>query len=789
MLGDVNINMFNLHNRLSSCTDSYGFSQIINEATRITDHSATLLDPIFVTNKDIINSFGTVNADLISDHLLVYCKIKVPSYNFKQKFVTFRNFNFFHEEQFLIDLNNKQWNEIFYIDNIEQKISLLSNYILELFDSHAPLSTVRVSKPHAPWLTNAVKRIMKERDLAYNKYKENKTPENWQNYKNFHNFALESIRREKQAFICSTQNDPAQLWKNLKQLNIHTDKDKSLPHNLADPVVVNEYFTSVFHKSNQCLDKIHFYKNSHFNEASFSFSMVNSDLVLKALKDIKSNACGGDKITPTMINLCLPIILPHLTHIVNCCMERGYFPSCWKDAEILPIPKVQSPTIIQDLRPISLLNVLSKILEKIVFWQLDAYFSENYILPKHQSGFRASYSTTTALLNLTDNILTAADKQKASVLVGLDFSKAFDTIDHDLIEAKLSYYGLDLLSLSFFHTYLNGRSQKVRIGTNISASKSVCSGVPQGSILGPLLFLIYTADMFKCVNNCHIQAYADDTQIVFNFDHSDILNTSILISSDLENIYNYSYSHNLKLNPSKSIMMLFCSESKRDYLEQNLKIRLNNNILTFSSVSKILGVLVDNKLRFHEHVSKLCQRSYIILKNLYANKSVLNFSVRKKLCESIIFPIINYCDTVYFPCLDNVTKNRLQKILNFCCRFVCNLRKYDHVTQKFIELKWLKLPEFAKFHLLILVHKLLILCKPIYLREKLIFRSYIHNCNIRNKNILTLPHYSTAIFQRSFIYNSVSLYNSLDNQFKSTSMTVFKKLVKKSLLESYQLVQ
>lgn len=786
MLGDVNINLFNLHNRLSICTESYGFKQIINEATRITDHTATLLDPIFVTENVIINSSGTVNADLISDHHLVYCKIKVPSYNFKSKFVTFRNFKFFDEEQFLIDLNNKPWNEIFYISDMEQKVIYFTNIILDLFDTHAPLSTVRVSKPHAPWMTDVVKRIAKERDSALRKYKQDKTTANWQHYKNLRNFTLASIRREKQAFICSSQNNSAQLWKTLKQMNIKSSKNETIPHSLDDVTEINKYFLSVFNKSNQCANTIQFYKGSRFNDVSFSFTMVDSHSVLKALNEIKSNACGIDKITPTMLKLCLPVVLPHLTHIVNCCMEKGYFPIYWKEAEIIPIPKVQNPSTLQDLRPISLLNVISKILEKVVFKQINAYFSDNDMLPKHQSGFRSSYSTTSALLNLTDNIITATDKQKASVLVALDFSKAFDTIDHDLLEAKLLYYGLDVPSLTFFHSYLNGRTQKVRIGNNSSSSKVVCSGVPQGSILGPLLFLIYTADMFKCVKNCHIQAYADDTQIVFNFDHSDILNASMLINSDLENIYNFSYNHNLKLNPSKSIMLLFCSEPKRDYLEQNLTIMIDKNKLTFSRVAKILGVSIDVKLRFAEHVSKLCQKCYVVLKNLYSNRMVLNFNIKKKLCETLIFSIISYCDIVYYPCLDSVTKNRLQKMQNWCCRFIFTLNKYDHITHKYIELKWLKLPELVKFHLLTFVHRLLISGKPSYLREKLIFRFTVHDCNIRNKNILTLPHHSTAIFQRSFTYNSVLCYNSLDSEFKSaSSLSIFKKLVKLVLLQCY----
>lgn len=784
VLGDMNINMFNLDNYVSACFDSYGFIQIIKDATRITHQSVTLLDPIFVSNNITVNNSGTVNADLISDHHLVFCNIKVPPFKIKQKIVDFRDFKNFNEDMFFIDLNNIRWDEVFYIPDLDQKIEFLTNNILKLFDTHAPLRTVRIGKPRAPWLTDVIRLMMKLRDRALKKYKLEKTPQNWSYYKNLRNFVLASIRREKQAYIISLQNNPKEMWKALKELHIQREDNKYHMPDATELEELNNYFASVFSKTDNCLFSTVHYNNTRYNSTSFSLSMVDTKCVLKAVKEIKSNAFGSDKISLIMIKLCLPTILPHLTHIVNSCMERGYFPLVWKEAEILPIPKVQNPTALKDFRPISLLSLLSKILEKVTFWQINDYFQKNNIIPKHQSGFRLAHSTTTALLNLTDYILRAADERKAAVLIALDFSKAFDTIDHELLCAKLHYYGFDQMSLSFFRSYLNGRTQRVKIGHEVSQSKAVQSGVPQGSVLGPLLFTVYTSDMFRCVNYCHIQAYADDTQIVHTFDYTDPLCVSWIINSDLEKIHKYSSDHNLKLNPTKSVMLLFCSESKRNYLKEQLSIKLNGQALQFSSSARNLGVELDDKLRFADHVAKICQKTYLVLKNLYSNKFVLSTNIKKKLCETLILPIINYCSIVYYSCLDNIAKGRLQRIQNTCCRFIFNLRKYDHITQSFNELKWLKLHNLVRFHFLLFIHKLLTGNEPSYLREKLIFRSSVHECNIRQKQMLTLPHFSTAMFQRSFTYNAVTLFNSLDNSYKSLNLRLFSKQVKELLILS-----
>lgn len=787
ILGDFNVNLLEVQNPLSQCFESFGFSQVINEPTRISRQAMTLLDPIYLSNSDLLCQAGTINADCISDHKLVYCKLKLPIIRHNQKFVTFRDFKSFNSDIFNYELRNIHWDNLYYINDIDCKVEFLTNNIICLFQNHAPFKTVRVNKPPAPWLTHGLKLIFKERDKALALYKRDKSDRNWNAYKELRNYALASLRREKAAYLnfLHGQKNHKELWRGLRYLNIRFNNNTVLPSTLQDPHDINDYFVSVFSKTADCNDKITYYQsNKHPDNSDFHFILIENNDVVTAINSLRSNASGVDTISLQMVKLCLPVIISHLTHIINCCLEVGYFPKKWREALVCPLPKITNPSKLNDLRPISLLPVLSKILEKIVYKQLAKYFTENNLLPIHQSGFRAGHSTTTALLNLTDNIIRHSDKHMATVLVSLDYSKAFDTIDHDLMCAKLNYFGFDLTSIKFFQSYLHQRHQKVVVSNKMSSAALIISGVPQGSILGPLLFIIYTSDVFKNVQYSQLQSYADDTQLLYHFNPNDTDIVNREINHDLKAILNFSTDHNLKLNPEKSVMLLFSSDNKREIIKNNLRLVMNNTPLVFSNRSKILGVIIDEKLRFSEHVSTLLQKSFVKLKILYANKSLINYKLRKKLTETLIAPIFNYCNVVYYPCLDAFTKNRIQGVQNACCRLVCGLRKFDHISDSFRDLKWLNVDSTVRYHFLTFIHRLLLTSVPVYLKDKLISRQSVHLLNIRFRDKLTMPHHYTALFRRSFTYNAVKLYNAYSStiNFVNASLIKFRKCVKDKML-------
>ncbi|XP_063914273.1 uncharacterized protein LOC135130782 [Zophobas morio] len=481
IVGDFNIDLLNITNVLTDSMSNFDMFQIIDEATRVTATSATLVDHIFLNKPDLVLNKGTKNTDAISDHRL-------------------------------LDLSSIPWDNVFYFPTIDEKLEFLTTNILLLFDIHAPLRTIRITKPKTPWLTDVLELILRERDLAYSNYKKHKTPGNWNKYKNLRNFALASLRREKKAYLVNMcgQNNSRQFWKSLNALHITRTKCLEIPSHLNNPDTINNFFASVFQNVSPNPNMTDFYSSQKFKDnLVFIFQLSTIEEVALIIRSLKSNALGLEQISLEMIQLCSSVILPRITHLINCCIEADYFPTAWKTALIRPLPKVSSPESLSDLRPISLLPTLSKIFERVLMQQLRKYSEENEIIPNHQF-----------------------DQKLSSILVTLDYSKAFDKITHELLLAKLSYYGLCNSSVSLIKSYLCDRGQKVVIGSKFSDVVAISSGVPQESVLGPLLFTIFIADIANVIRNCGIFSYADDISLVFKF-KSEETNTIALLISDL----------------------------------------------------------------------------------------------------------------------------------------------------------------------------------------------------------------------------------------------------------------
>lgn len=425
---------------------------------------------------------------------------------------------------------------------------------------------------------------------------------------------------------------------------------------------------------------------------------------------------------------------------------------------------------------------MSKIFEKILFSQIYVYINDNRILPSCQTGFRKHYNTCISLAQVVDEIIAAYDKKLVTVLVLLDYSKAFDTINHSLTCSKLKYYGFCETSILLMKSYLTNRKQKIKSNNNFSSYYNVNSGVPQGSILGPLLFILYTADILKSINSCKVQAYADDSQLYFSFSVDQIIQAQQLINNDLNLLHNLCLKHNLKLNSNKSQIMIFGSKNKVNEVKNIINIQINNTSLPIVNSAKNLGLVIEDDLRFKTHVSTLLKKTYMALKLLYSSRFIINQKLKVLLSESLVLSLFNYCDFIYGPCLDVIHKNRIQKVQNMCCRFIFHLRKFDHISHKITEIGWLNMENRRILHFASFVQNLLIIKPESPLLDKLIPRSNIHNCNIRSARGLTMPHHSTAMFQRSFTYNAVSIYNNIPDSLKVLKSDSFKYNLKVHLL-------
>ena len=371
-------------------------------------------------------------------------------------------------------------------------------------------------------------------------------------------------------------------------------------------------------------------------------------------------------------------------------------------------------------------------------------------------------------------------------MILLDFSKAFDTIDHELLLAILKSCGIDDRGCNLLQSYLEGRSQIVRISNKLSQLRAISKGVPQGSILGPLLFTIYTSQFVNYIKSCSVHMYADDTQMYYSFYANDYEAAMQQISTDLTSLSDISSQHLLVLNPSKSAMLLFGKRTDCAYLQNLINIELNGCRLKLFQQAKNLGLILDTTLRFREQVGKIIQKVYYALRLLYPHRSYLNINTKKTLCDTLVLSQFTYCAAVYGPCLDKDCSNRIQRVQNSCIRFIYGIRKYEHISHKLPELRWLNMQDRRKFYSICLFHKIITTKAPAYLYNKITFRSDVHNLNVRSKGLLSPPMHRTSFYERGFKFCIYKLYNQVSFGAKSYSTTKFKKYIKAVLRGQYK---
>jgi len=793
-VGDFNINGFNILSpacsRFTNCIETFLLQQIINEPTRVTPYSSTLIDYI-ITQIDIpILASGVIVHHNLADHFLVYCIVDFKTSPDPPVTRRFRNYHSFNYNNFILDLNSIFWDFIYYLDDIDQKVAYFNEKIVSLFDYHAPYVTRRFKTPHKPWITDNVKLLISLREKAFKRSQRTGVVAHWEYYKELRNYTTYVERQEKKAYLewCCRTSHPKELWKSLRDIGVSINKKthSSLPPDVDDPNALNDFFCSNQSNSPPNQEILNFYNNNVLENISntFDFKEVKEDEIFKALNSCCSQAVGSDGVSIKMIKLCCPFLLPYIEHIFNFCIARSVFPSCWKLSNVVPLPKKSNPTGVSDLRPISILSVLGKTFEKLISVQIQAHLNNFDIIPGNQSGFRAGFSCVSALNNVVDDVLRASDVGEVSVLVLLDFSRAFDTINHNILLAILHYIGFSNKGTAMISNFLLHRFQRVVISGEFSNYNVVKSGVPQGSVLGPLLFAIYTSQLVCAVEHCKIHMYADDTQIYKSFSPSELQHSQSLIVNDIKNLICVSSKHNLNINPTKSTLMLLGSRQCRERVVGNVEVTVDNVIIPLVNEAKNLGVWFDSDLRFKKHISSSLQKSYSALKMLYSNRHLLNTHLKKFLCDSLVLSNLNYGDTLYHYCIDAADRSRIQRLQNSCLRFIYGLRKRDRISQTLQWAGWLDMSQRRFLHTACFYHRVLFSRTPPYLHNKIRYRTDVHNLNLRHRHTLTIPKHNLELFKRSFTYNITSVCNSLPSDLLSMPPSVFKSRMIKLLFKN-----
>ena len=508
-------------------------------------------------------------------------------------------------------------------------------------------------------------------------------------------------------------------------------------------------------------------------EQDFVLEEVSSGFVQKELLKMKSTkATGLDGIPARLLKDAANEISRPVAYLIYLTISTCMIPSEWKTAKVTTIYKSGDKSDPNNYRPISVLPLISKVMERAIQSQLVAFLIRNNSLSVHQSGFRKKHSTETATVHFVDHILEQMDKQMITGSIFIDLKKAFDLVDHLCLLHKLEHFGIRGKSLKWFEEYLTARSQKVKYNQDESSSLTIGYGVPQGSILGPILFVMYINDLPQSLLKSSIGMYADDTVIYFSDSCPDVIKQ--VLQNDLTNVEKWLVSNRLILNQSKTKWMLFGTRQKLKHCP-DYKIELHGKIIDRVSSFCYLGVTLDENLSWNEHVELICKRVRKRLGLLSRIRPYLTLKGAKCVYNCLVQPIFDYTDTVWDG-LSIGCSNSLQRLQNRAARII---QRRATTEGSFKMLGWVDLETQRKAHKFILVFNCLNNLAPPCLSDYFIRNCNVHSYNTRKRNDMHLPKPKLTLGKRTFRYSGALHFNNLPTTIKeATSLPIFKNLLR-----------
>lgn len=781
LFGDFNINLLSpLDNKtklLQIFLNSFNLTQLVQDPTHFTQHSQTLIDLVCTDMK--ARSVTVKHIPELGNHAIISVEFCIRAEKLKPHFIKYRPLTNIILELFNKDLRQIDWQCFDHLDNVNDMVKYYNTHILEIFNIHSPKKTLYIKSNSYPWITDTVRDMMYIRDSYHKQYFLSKSDSHKQSYKEMKHVVINAMHQEKKVYLNSHINqnisNPKKLWKNLKSTILPNSKNNfEIPSFCNNPNVINSHFLNVPGNDYVPISNLTYFEYHRFNASEFQLKAVSEDIVANIIRGLSSNAEGIDQITLQMITLTLPDTLSFITKLVNLSITSSTFPDLWKVSLIKPIPKKPNITSIKDLRPISILPCLSKILEKIVCYQMIKYLEAEGILPQVQSGFRKKHSTATALLDVVDNILAAQDRGMGTVLVLLDFSRAFDSINIPLLLAKMSYYGFSASTVKWFHSYLYLRSQIVEVtgldGKTASSSRIYnLRGVPQGSILGPILFILYSADIITCIKNCQYHIYADDLQLYLHFHPEETDQAVRNVNDDLDRLAIWSEDNCMVLNPTKSKYMVMGSKKQVADIHHRIpQVSILNEPIECVTEARNLGLIMDSQLHFEHHVQEAVRNCLYKLKVLYRVRPYLSVDLRLTLCESLILSKLNYADVVYGPCLLSRTERLIQRVQNACARFCFQVPARAHVTPFLNQANLIKMSARRQLHFATLLFGVIRNQQPEYLFKKLIWAQETRRYEARSSVfVLQTPRHRSASFRGSFRFAASRCWNVIPPPMRS----------------------
>ena len=816
-IGDINIDQNNIsstqYKKLDKTLKCYNLVQTIQGITRIArkgdNFSQTTIDVVF-TNcySDFIKS--SVLKECIGDHQAIMCEInsKVPVAPKFEK-IEIRNHSKSNIQCFTAYLrDNCDFSELLNCTDIEVVTTGLYNHMEQAYSNFFPPKTIVrhekfIHKP-SPDLLNAInfthflfkkfKKLKKKRDQGNcsecgkcTKCTNCKTA--WDTYKvqrNIRTKLSKSCKRSniiKDLKVKSVKNDLKGIWKTIKLASNITSgivNDKMPSEN--NPETFNSHFTSIGSNLQDEAPNISNVSYTDFlpprnSEFSFhDFQEVEETDILNYVSSLNQSKATFDEMPLNLIKIAVPYLVKPLTHIVNISLRTGSVPSLCKKARVTPVHKFGDRDDPNNYRPISIIPFIGKLIEYFVCEQLTDYMEENRLFTRHQYGFRKNHSTTYLMFDLMDEIYQSKSKSYKPGIIFLDIKKAFDTVNHDILIQKLSYYGIGGTVLKWFKNFLVNRHQCTKINGKISSFLEILSGVPQGSILGPILFSIYINDIAYACNLSKPYLFADDGALFFEQTcRSTFLNMKI----ELITLFKWLSVNKLSLNSDKTTFLLFDSAD----LSNEIDVVCNSRSINIKECkeNKYLGLILDNKLNFKSHIDYIVKKVSKRIGAMYRSKSLLPTKYRKMFANALMLPQFDYLDTIY--CRASKTKlAELDLIYKKVAKIALDTPQTESSLNVYKEMKWLPLHLRRQLHLSNYMFRIIHDNCPTNFMNKF---NYVSGGS-RNSESCNL-YVNRSSSHKNFQYLGAKCWNNLSSDMRNlTDVDSFNKSYKKLLLDSIQ---
>lgn len=771
LLGDFNINLLGSSNekkRLTKLARSLHFEFLDLKPTCFSPISpnGSLIDLILVKNRPLVGVFGQKAVPGISEHDLVFLayKVRVPKQPLKVKYI--KNYAAVDQDTLLSQAHSLSWDGVYNEASSDLKLDVIYDNLDYLLNNCIPTKRILISPKNAPWYNLAIQNAEMEREMAYNLWYNSRDPEDRSVFCRLRN-RVTTIKnyyknRYFKAKFKSLENQPAKFYSTLKEL---TSTQSSSSNFQISSDELNRFFCS--HSPNPVTIPLPDSENIHFSDI-FNFKCIDSSELQRAILGVKSNAIGSDGFSRRFIHLLLPILFPHLLHLFNFIITSCSFPSKWKKAIIIPIAKCASPLSPTDFRPIGILCYLAKLLEFVLRHQMHNFLETRGLINPSQSGFRPLHSTTTALLKVSYDILKSLDSRSSTIHSLLDFSLAFDRLNHSLVLQKLYlFFRFSPLACQLLHSYLSNRSQSVLFNDVESALEAVLCGVIQGGLISTELFKVQVNDLPNVLEHCSCMAYADDTQIYKKVKHPPTSDDIDNFNTDLSNISRWSYQNGFTLNIAKTQIIEYWRNDRSALSPPTL----DGTQLSFSSTVKNLGITFDHSLSWEPQINKVCGIIYGTLGKLRQIQHFLPISSRIRIIKTTVLPHVLYGSVLFWNANDSFIYN-LRKAINSCTRFVFSIPYTERLGDRRDILLGMSLVNYLKFRAMLFLFNLITSKSPPYLYSLLSFST-----SSRYPRNLTIPLSRSRGYHGSIFVSGASLWNSLPGNIKnSSSLDTFRKL-------------